>query len=200
MCTAQYLGGGGARWVHTDRSGNRRCHDPGHLGSGVLHSLLMKGFSLHFCKSHFYCVLIPKSLLLISSIRSSFGSERTPMTRRRVDHWRSVRQIQPYYRGGQIKEETLFTNVSSFSFQPKSISVRTPLDVVASPSAPLSKERSHCPSLDGSMPGTSRCGKKIFWPACRPVSKHSSRKTQSSSSCNTSAKMHFLSCIVGLAA
>lgn len=38
----QYLGRRGAQWVHTTGPGTWWCHDPGHLRSGMLPSLLMK--------------------------------------------------------------------------------------------------------------------------------------------------------------
>lgn len=108
--------------------------------------------SVSSCRTNLCCCLIPES-------RSSFGLERRPMRPRKLDQPRLVRQTGDI-RHMEKKHQTLFTHGSLFSFQCKTIWIRTPPVAAASPSPPLSRGRSLASSQDGSMPGTPSFGSK----------------------------------------
>lgn len=179
----RFLGRRGAGWVHTAGSGNRWCHDSGHLRSGRMPSLLLKLFRLSSCRSRFHHRLVPKCCWVISPARSSPGSERMPMRPRKLDHSRLVILTELLEVMGNYRRVLFYKRFLLFPFQPKNIWILTPLAAAVSPSLKWSRVRSCCPSPAGSMPGTPRCGTRIFCSASMIVSKSSSRKSQSSSFC-----------------
>lgn len=110
----QSLGRGGARWVHTDWPGSWWCHDSGHLGSGMLPSLLMKLFSLRSCWSLFHGCLILKFPLVISPTRSLFGLEMMPMRLRKLDHPRLVRLNRVIAHEEQVEKDLVHNCILPF--------------------------------------------------------------------------------------